>query len=426
MNYTDTLKFLYAQKSLGIRPGLQAVRDLLGRLGNPHEKFKSVLIGGTNGKGSVSAYLHSILVESGYKAGLCTSPHFLDFRERIRLNRDMVPEEEVVEAVEKVRTVSTDIRPTFFELSTVLAMLYFAKAKVDIAVMEVGMGGRWDATNVLDPAISILTPIDFDHTDFLGDSLEKIAGEKAGIIREGGLLLTSEQGTEALEILRKTCAERKAEIWEISRIFDAEVFSMNLTGSMFNLTFNNRRLDGIKIPLAGSHQIKNAALSIAAAERLRGIGFTGITDQGILSGLEKTVWRGRLETVSAAPKVVLDVAHNPAAARVLVSELRELFEFSKLIFVVGIMANKDIPLIINELAKVSDEAIAVCPNTERASEPEKIVNCFQERGINAVEIRNVGEAILEAKKRAGKDGLVCVTGSFFTVAEAYLALGIRV
>lgn len=425
-NYAEAVEFLFSRHSLGIKPGLETIRLLLERLGNPQEKFKSVLIAGTNGKGSTAATLHSLLAESGYRAGLYTSPHLLDFRERVRINREMISEEEALRGLEILREKAAGLDPTFFEYMTALAFLHFAQQGVEMAVVEVGLGGRWDATNILRPELSLITSIALDHANFLGTTLQQVAREKVEIVKEGGTLLTYSQEEEVLEIFKNFCEERGAEFWEISQDFDAQVLSMNLTGSVFDLSFNNNRIDGIKIPLAGSHQVKNATLALAAAIKLRERGFSGITGESLREGAEKTHWPGRLQTVSVAPKVVLDGAHNPDAARVLVHELQELFEFSRLVWVVGILRDKDVSLIINELAKIPGEILAVELPSDRAEDPETLTKLFQERGRTARAIPRIGEALEEAKRRAGRDGLVCVTGSLFTVAAALKALEIRV
>ncbi len=425
MTHTEAINFLFSLKRLGIRPDLETIGSLLDRLGNPHRNFKSVLIAGTNGKGSTASILHSIMVESGCKTGLYTSPHLIDIKERILVAREKIPEVAMVEAVEEIQSVSMDNPPTFFECLTAIAFLYFSKVEVELAVVEVGMGGRWDATNILDPELSIISSIGLDHTEHLGNTLKEIAEEKGEIIKKNGTLVACCQEEKSLEVFQKICSERQAKMLNISREFDAEVISMNFLGSIFNLSFKNNQIEAVKVPLAGSHQVKNAQTAMAAAWELKNK-FSGISHESLLKGAKKTSLRGRLDTVSVSPKVVLDVAHNPQAARTLVNELQELFEFSRLVFIVGIRKDKDIPLIIKELAKISDMAISVKPGSEGMEDPGKITGYFQESGVNAESIDSLKTAILKGKELAGKDGLVCVTGSFITVGEAYKIFGIRV
>lgn len=355
-----SLEYLYSLGYNQIKPGLERVQKLLQKLDNPQDNFKSIHVAGTNGKGSVCAYMTSILMQQGYTVGTFTSPHLLDFRERIRINNKMIPYNHLHDMVEKLKPFVTD--QTFFEVVTSLAFLYFSEQKVDYAVVETGMGGRLDATNEINPQVSVITNISIDHSHFLGNSFEEIAHEKSGIIKDAPVI------TPSADYVTKDCDLR------IAPPYNGPI-SMN-----------------------GSFQRENAGLAKKAAQVLE------ITEDAIAEGIKNTYWPGRLDYID---NLVLDAAHNVESIRKLVKEV------NCDVFILGIMKDKDIEGICRELP---DARIIACkPNAERSADPEDIA-----KHIDCEIVPDLCEAIKKVK-----DKRVCVTGSIFTVAEAFECLGLQ-
>ncbi|MBI3583773.1 MAG: bifunctional folylpolyglutamate synthase/dihydrofolate synthase [Nitrospinae bacterium] len=446
MTYDETLRFLYSLEKFGIRFGLENISLTLNLLQNPHQKFKSILIAGTNGKGSTAAMIASILQCAGYKTALYTSPHLQDFRERIRINGVMIPEEDVIELTELIRNRiynHSELSLTFFEFTTAMAFLYFAREKVDFAVVEVGMGGRLDATNVLNPVLSIITEIDIEHTEHLGEDIKSITREKGGIIKENGITILSSNKTDVVEVIESICKEKNAKLYRIERDFGSRIIEFGMRGSRFEFHNPQSSIRNFEIPLLGRYQIINASTAIKAALILPSLrGGVKIGDSAIYEGLKNVKWQGRLEIVSENPIIILDGAHNPAAAKVLSEELKKFWnsEFgiriNKLILIIGILKDKDYKGIISFLAPIADYIIAVKPKTLRVREPEDLkieslkyppppasphkwgrnkVGGLMER-VEIIE--DISEAVLRAKGLASVDDLICITGSFFTVGEA--------
>jgi len=466
MNYNETLEYLYSLEKFGIKLGLENISLTLNLLQNPHQKFKSIHIAGTNGKGSTAAMTASILQHAGYKTALYTSPHLQDFRERIMINRVMIPEGDVVELTEIIRSRiynHSELSLTFFEFTTAMAFLYFAKEKVDFAVIEVGMGGRLDATNVLNPVLSIITEIDIEHTEHLGEDIKSIAREKGGIIKEKGTVILSSNKDDAVETIESICKDKQAKLYRIEKDFGFRIIEYGMRSSKFVFHNPQSAIHNFKIPLLGKYQIINASTAIKASLILPSLipplqrggsrGGVKIDEFAIREGLKNVKWSGRLEIVSENPIIILDGAHNPAAAKVLSEELKKLKYRSqkpevrsqnKLILVIGILKDKDYKGIISFLAPISDYIIIAKPKTLRVREPEDLkieslkyppppaggwgrgpqtphkwgrnkVGGLMER---VVIIEDISEAVLRAKNLASTDDLICITGSFFTVGEA--------
>ena len=464
MTYDETIKFLYSLEKFGIKLGLESISNLLVLLNDPHQKFKSIHIAGTNGKGSTAAMIASILQCAGYKTALYTSPHLQDFRERIRINGVMIPEEDVIELTELIRNRiynHSELSLTFFEFTTAMAFLYFAREKVDFAVVEVGMGGRLDATNVLNSVLSIITEIDIEHTEHLGEDIKSITREKGGIIKENGITILSSNKTDVVEVIESICKEKNAKLYRIGKDYIGEKENTDIHSQQFK--FRDMSLRGkaeaishyFEIPLLGKYQIINASTAIKASLILPSLipplqrggsrGGVKIDESAIREGLKNVKWSGRLEIVAENPIIILDGAHNPAAAKVLSEELKELKyrnqkpevrSQNKLILVIGILKDKDYKGIISFLAPISDYIIIAKPKTLRAREPEDLkteslkylpppashhkwgrnkVGGLMER---VVIIEDISEAVLRVKNLASTDDLICITGSFFTVGEA--------
>ncbi len=411
----DTAHYLYSLKRFGIRPGLEMVSRALSGLEDPHKGFKSILVGGTNGKGSVCAMLSEVLQSAGYTTGLYTSPHLNRFTERIRINGREISEEDLSIYINRLREISDGLIETpltFFEFITVMSFLYFYDKKVDIALIEVGMGGRLDATNVLEPVVSVVTNVSFEHERFLGKTLFDIAKEKGGIIKEGGLLVTGAKG-RALNVLKGICMEKKAELMALGEDFFVE----ECGDTYFNYKGKSLYSD-IRLGLKGSHQKENAAIAIAALEGIRERGFK-IEDEDIYKGLEKTFWPGRLEFLDIKGKsVLLDCAHNYAGAKVLKEFLLKEAVYTRLYLVIGIMQDKAADKILKTLLPLAEMVILTQPGQERAMDVDLLAEKALVYNPNSIKIKNVDRAVGYGIETMTVDDLLCITGSIFTVGEA--------
>jgi dihydrofolate synthase/folylpolyglutamate synthase len=426
---------------------LAHMRVLLEGLEHPERRFPAVLIAGTNGKGSTAATLASILQVSGYKTGLYTSPHLVRINERVRINGAAISDDEfagIHELVDRTaeRLVSEGElpwHPSFFEMLTAIAFEYFARERVEIAVLEVGMGGRLDATNVVVPRVSVITDISLDHQKFLGETLTEIAREKAGIIRTNGVVVTLPQTPEANDVLGNTILELEARA--VSAVAYVPPVSPNsgqyLVPSAqekagyvarYPLLVMGREIV-VETPLVGRHQLRNVALAIAAAEELREQGFATISATSVERGIRETHWPGRFQVLPATgehPEVVFDVAHNPAGAWALRSTLSAAYEERPLVFVFGAMRDKAMKEMAEILFPLADRVIATQVENPRAATGAEIREAARRVEVEIDEAANVAAALEKAREAAGARGLVVVTGSIYIVGEAMRALGARI
>lgn len=414
MTYKEAVSYLESFIRFGICLGLDNITCLLGLLGNPQDRLKVIHIAGTNGKGSSASFVSSILNEAKLKVGLYTSPHFLDFRERIRINSRPIPEKELIGLTSEIKALlssNPSLLPTYFEVATAICLAYFAKEEVEIAILEVGMGGRLDATNVVDPLVSVITNVDLEHTDQLGKTIKEIAYEKAGIIKEKGLVVTAAEKEEALEVIKEVCSRKKAKLFQVGKEIKIE--------GKDRIKGLHGRYENLKIPLRGEYQLKNAACAIGACELLKEYNYL-ISKEAIVKGLANTCWPGRLEVLSRNPFLVLDGAHNPAAISALFEAIAKEFSFENLILIVGILKDKDIPSMIKEIFKKAKRLkkvhIAKLAYVRGAS-PEEIEKEVV-RYTTEVQLHPcVKEAILKAKEEASLKDLILITGSLYAVAE---------
>lgn len=419
-SYSQTLKYLNSLEPLGIRPGLKRIRALLKALGNPEKCYPSLHVAGTNGKGSTCAMLESILTEAGYKVGLYTSPHLIRFNERIRVSKRDISDRGLVKCVEAARNAvkkTGGIKPTFFEFTTAVAFHYFKKQKIDIAVIETGMGGRLDATNVLNPLVSVITSIGLDHTEYLGETLKQVAAEKAGIIKKKGIVVTGETKPSALSAIKAAAKGKNAALKLMGRDFRC----IGASSGDFSYSGMGGKLKGLKLNLFGAHQINNAASALAAIEIIQGLGFQ-IREAHIKNGLKKVLWPGRFEVIRKRPLVILDACHNPEGAEALRDALKRV-KFNKLILVAGIMADKDIGGILKPLAPITDTVIFTAPDTPRAAQAALLLEMLKPYSKPALVEDTVALACKKALSLAKPKDAVCITGSIFTIGEAkkYLA-----
>lgn len=405
----EQLAWLFARQRFGVKPGLERVRALLESLGDPQRHFKTVLVGGTNGKGSTASSLAAVVKAGGTKVGLFTSPHLSHVSERFLVDGQAVSEQRLDEAFLTVRPGAESLEATFFEIVTAMACQLFAASGVDLAVMEVGLGGRFDATNVLDPVLSIITNVDLDHTTILGDSPASIAAEKAGIVRPAMLMLTGAEG-EALSVLEAVAAELESPLWRLGREIVLELESSGWEGSAFRLTDpSGDTALSLKTPLLGEHQARNAALAASAARALQ------IEEVDIRDGLLETRWPGRLEALNyRGRRFVLDGAHNPSAAEALGSALRQLGS-DPAVFVLGLSEDKDARAVLQALEPLASRVILTrAALSPRAASPERL-----ERALSGgAYLTETPEAAVElALDLTGPGELVVVAGSLYLIGE---------
>jgi len=410
---------------------LAHMRRLAQALGDPQRRFPSVLIAGTNGKGSTAATLASILRAAGYRTGLYTSPHLVEINERIQIDQEPISDAEFAVMYDRVEKAAQELvsngelpwHPSFFEMVTAMMFEYFSSAGVDIAVLEVGMGGRLDATNVVDPCISIITDIDFDHQKFLGNSLPEIAREKAGIMRPGGTVILLPQHPQVNETLGQEIMLRNARpvsaVKNMPPVTPGADEKFKEARSRFLLEYGGKEIE-IDSPLAGRHQLRNIALAITAAEELGQHGFS-IAPKHVEVGVRNTVWPARFEVFSGDPgfpEIVLDVAHNPAGAWALRSALSTYYEDRPLTIVFGAMRDKAIPEMASILFPLAERVIATRADHPRAASPEEIAEAGRSSQTEVRSANNVHEALDTALRLAGTRGVVVITGSIYIVGEA--------
>jgi len=411
--YPQALEKLYRLQMFGIKFGLSNTNNLLKAMGDPHLGRRYLHVAGTNGKGSVAAMAGSVLEASGLRVGLYSSPHLVRFTERFRINGREMPRETVVTLAEELLgVINPQEPPTFFEVVTAMALVYFAREDVDVAIMEVGMGGRLDSTNVISPLVTVITNITLEHQDYLGRRLLDIAGEKAGIIKTGVELVTGVSQRPVVTFIESRCGEKKAPLTRLGQ----HVRYRRTPGGL-NYYGTSHTFRGLRVGLPGSFQDRNAALALAALEALERKGIP-LREDSLRTGLARVNWPGRMHLMSSNPAVVVDGGHNPAAVRALARALPGAFSYKRLILVLGIMADKDIPTMVREIVPVADRVIYTRPVYARAAEPEVLHRAAAGLGRPGEIAPTLSQALDKAKKIADADDLILVTGSLFTAGEA--------
>jgi dihydrofolate synthase/folylpolyglutamate synthase len=409
MAYQEIIEQIFSRGRFGMKPGLERITALLSRLGDPHKKLHTVQIAGTNGKGSTGAFLSAIMSSAGYRTAFFSSPHLSSFSERFRIDGIEMAEPLLEAAAEEVITVAPP-EATFFEIVTAIAFLCFSREKVDLALMETGMGGRWDATNVADGLVSIITPVSFDHCNYLGDTLEAIAAEKAGIIKPGRPVVVSAQEPGALAVISRVAQDNAAPLLLFGRDF-----TVSSSGGDIVYEGLGRRI--VSTPsLGGRFQGGNAAAAVTAALALERSGFA-VSDDACRTGVANACWPGRMELFPGSPPFLLDGAHNPAGAAVLRESLAD-YPRRRLILVFGAMADKSWQETLLPLLPLAALTIAVTPSLERSLPNELLVQFCRDNAWPAVAAGDVAAGLALARSEADDDDLVLVTGSLFTVGEA--------
>ena len=401
---------------------LRRMERLLARMSNPQNAAKSVHIAGTKGKGSTAAMLASILKQSGYRTGLYTSPHLLSIRERIQVDGRQISEDEfarlaarVKPEVEAVNTSSDLGELTTYEILTALAFMYFQDRGVAYQVLETGLGGRLDATNVVQPEVCVITSISYDHMDVLGDTLAEIAREKAGIIKPGSIVVTAPQVPEAMDVLEDVCRQREVKLVKVGSDVSWRQKSLSPEKQSFQLRGLKEDYN-IEVPLLGEYQLENAATAIAAAEALDERGAV-ITAEAITNGIAGVNWPGRLQVLRRKPWVIVDGAHNGDSVRRLVTALRQYFTFEKAVVIFGASSDKNIAAMVAELKTFPDRVIVTSSHHPRAVAVGQLVEEFSRESIMPEASENVASAVEKALSLAGPADLICATGSLFLVAE---------
>lgn len=413
MNYNEALEYINGTEWFGSKPGLERVSELLRRLGEPQKGLKYVHVAGTNGKGSASAMLASVLKAAGYKTGLFTSPYLARFTERMRINGKEIDPDRLAEIVTRVapQADAMDEHPTEFELMTAAGLLWFAEEQCDIVVLEVGLGGRYDATNVIGaPEAAVIMNIGLDHTAVLGESVEKIAWEKAGIIKPGCDVVLYEQSESVTAVVRAECekAGARLHIADFSAIhseFDS------LDGQVFTY-----RGEPYALPLLGSHQLKNAAVAAETVQVLRGRGWE-LEQSDVEHGLYAVSWPARFELVGEAPYFIVDGGHNPQCAQTVAENLINYFPDKKRVLLVGVLADKDYMSLTEILNTAADEYVCVTPDSARALSAAELGECLARFGKRVTVADGIREGVASAQDAAGADGVVCAVGSLYMAGE---------
>jgi len=412
--YKESVSWLFGLQKYGIKFGLSKTINLLQAFGNPHHHQHYIHIAGTNGKGSVGALLESVLMQAGLKVGFYTSPHLVSFTERFRINREAVSKDTAASLIREVKgVISQKEPPTFFEFTTAMTLLYFFREGVDIAIIEAGMGGRLDATNVIDPMVSIITSIGLDHQFFLGDTISAIAQEKGGIIKKGVDLVTAVNQPPVVTMFESLCKKQDAPFWRVGKHARYRRLPSGLLG-YYGL---HKRFKNLELGLKGRFQYKNAAVALLALEILKKKGIP-ISDEAIQRGLANPLWPGRVEEVSSHPTIILDGAHNPSAMRSLAQTIGHDFHFERLILVLGIMEDKDIKHILAEIVQLAQKVIYTRPVYYRAANPQHIMDVAKEFKKDGEVHVPLSTAIERAREVADTKDLIVITGSLFTVGEA--------
>lgn len=420
MTYPAAIEYLYGLQKHGIKLGLDPMQALLEAIGHPERRLRVLHVGGTNGKGSTVAMAAAMLRASGARVGIYTSPHLVEFRERIRIDGEMIPEDRLAKLVGRLRgDLPPAVSLTFFEVTTALALLYFAESQVDLAVLEVGMGGRFDATNVVESLACAITTIGLDHQEYLGTTEAAIAFEKAGIIKSAVPVVIGRMGAEAGTVIERVAAERAASVRRLGADFEVEG-----TSDRFTYRGWGRMFEGLRCGLAGRHQLDNAACAIALLEAA-GQGGIPVDEAAVRIGLCSVVWEGRLEVIDDAPRVLLDGAHNPAASRALAQYLGEFLashQNGRIILVWGMMRDKDHREFIAPLLPLVSEIVLTQAGLVRSATPSELREVLTEWPKPVHEVPLPAEALQKAKLQASSGDLICVAGSLMLLGDIKAAV----
>lgn len=423
MDYETAILKLRGKIKSGIKLGLQNITNLMEKLGNPQDKLNKIHIAGTNGKGSCSAFLNSVLISQGYKVGLFTSPSVYNFEERIRINNKNIKEDVLVDLMKKVREVAKELEcfPSDFELITAIAFLYFYIEKCDFVILEVGLGGRLDATNIIkNPLITLITSISFDHQQFLGNTLEEIAFEKAGILKENTDLILYSQSKEVMDTILKIAKEKNVKVYK-NDLEKIEVLQNNTFGEIINYkNYNN-----LKINLLGNHQIKNATVCLEAIYNLRKKGIK-ISDKSVYEGFETVKWPCRFEIIRRHPDFILDGAHNVDGIDKFVKNIQFYYPKNKKVAIFGVLSDKDYNGMLKKIIPVFDVFLTVTPDSQRAMKSDELKEKIKAlTNCPVFSFEDYNDAIKKSLEIAQKDDIIATFGSLYFVGEIRKLMGVE-
>ena len=425
MNYREALEYIHSTAKFGSVLGLERIKKLMEILGDPQEKLNIIHVGGTNGKGSTSSFISHILTQSGYKTGLFTSPYLESFCERIKIDSKDIGKDELAKsasAVKKAIDTLLDMgydHPTEFEIVTAIAFYYYCEKEVDFVVLEVGLGGRYDATNIIEkPLVSVITPIDMDHMDMLGDTIEKIAYEKAGIIKPKMPVIVYPQSKEAMEVIKRVAAEKDSKL--IVADIKSNVKKSDLSAQVFDCTVDGHRFEDMKIKLIGRHQVNNAIVALNVVWELSKTFGYFIGKDCMYKGLERTVWPGRLELLKKEPNIIIDGAHNLHGAKALSSFMKDNFKRERTILVLGMLRDKEVDKVIRELVPLAETIICTSPENPRAMDSSELSSIIRKefKNVHIIASNNsIRKSIHEAVNIAKDDSSIIIAGSLYMIGS---------
>lgn len=423
MNYNEALEYIHGTYKFGSKLGLDNIRYLLKLMGDPHKDLKFIHVAGTNGKGSTSTFISSILVQQGYKVGLFTSPYLEEFTERIRINGKNIPKEKLAKTTEIVKS-KVDImvsegkaHPTEFEIVTAIAMLFYKLEKAQYVVLEVGLGGRLDSTNVIPtPLVSVITPIALDHTQYLGDSLDKIAFEKAGIIKNNSFVVAHPQNSDAMKVIEKVSQDQKSKLL-FAPIEEIEIKKYDEYGVKFDVNLIDERYCDLEIGLLGKHQVNNAVVALTCIKVLRDNHKIDISEKSIRKGFKNAKWPGRLEVLRRNPTLLIDGAHNIHGAKALKRTIKEIFKYDKLIGVIGVLGDKDVDGILNEIIPLCHKVIITKPNNPRAISLDKLKEKISSFDKEVLVYEGIKSAVDKSLDISNENDLILYCGSLYMIGD---------
>jgi dihydrofolate synthase / folylpolyglutamate synthase len=417
--YAETLRFLYSLERFGILLGLENITRLLDQLGNPQKSFRCVHVAGSNGKGSTSAFVFNMLRQAGLNSALYTSPHLNDFRERVRINGELVSPEALVKATEKIKALYDPKRTTFFEFTTAAAFLCIAETRPDLAVVEVGLGGRLDATNTVDPVMTVITDISREHEDYLGEGIAAVAGEKAGIIKPGVPLITGASRSAAREVILRVADSAGAKVREFGRDFRG----VRTGPDRFTYRSESGTIEDLVLSMPGGHQIKNATIAVAVAEELRGLGYP-LTDDVIRKGLRQTRFPGRFELLRRSPDVIIDGAHTPEGMRLLKSTFRKVYPGVRPFMLLGMLRDKNYRDLVKIIAPLAREIVCVPPQGDRALGPDELATVIKGLGVPATSAPDILDGFRLLMEKAAQEDVILAAGSLYMIGPVRRGCGL--
>ena len=421
MDYYEAMKYINRTGKFGSKLGLDRINRLLYYMGNPHHKLRVIHVAGTNGKGSVVSIISSILIEAGYKVGIYTSPYLQRFTERIKINNEEISKDDIARLINYIGPIVDKVisegydNPTEFEIITAIMFKYFSDKQVDFVALEVGLGGRLDSTNVINPLVSVITSISYDHLGILGNTLSQIAYEKAGIIKQNGIVVSYPQEEEALKVIEDVCKERNAKLILVSQ-YDMHISKYSPKGQTFNLSINDKSYVGLKTSLLGEYQILNIKTSIQAIEALKYRGIY-IKDEYIYKGVENAKWPGRIEVMGENPKIVLDGAHNVQGMAELKKAILKYFKYDKIILVIGVLRDKEYEKMCSIIMPIADTVITTKPDSERALSSEELGGVANKYNDSVIISSSILDAYNTSIESAKEDDLIVFCGSLYMIGR---------